>query len=228
MNLIQSILKEKAMKMMKLTLLLMYLTSSIIFGRVHIVLYDCSGSFLGKNSPSVLRTGALQKINELIQSINQQDTIIFMPIRENSTVSSLRQIIFTKDAEKRIFDKTAERNNSIRMKTFAKAVMNEINRDPSPRTDIVSALNFAGSIAKLSKDATIIILSDGDDNINGEMFNDLKGIKIYHLFVYTPSSTKINKLLEKWRTLYSKLGARFSVVQDAQSSLNYKINGEVK
>lgn len=214
------------MKIFTTLVLAMLVITNISFARVYVVLYDCSGSFLGENVPAVLRTGSLQKINEIIQSISQQDTLIFMPIRHNSTVSSLRQIVFTKDADKKIFDKTAERNNSIRMKAFASAVMNEINREPSPRTDIVSALNFAGSIAKLSKDATIIMLSDGDDNVNAEMFNDLKGIKVYHMFVYTPSSNKINKLLEKWRALYSKLGARFSVVLDAQSSLNYKINVE--
>lgn len=211
------------MKRTTIMILLFLFITCEAFGSIYIILFDCSGSFIGKNAPEILRTGALQKINELTLSMKEQDTLIFIPIRENSTISSLHQIVLFKESEKRIYDKTAERKNNLRMKNFARAILKEINQKPSDKTDIVSAINFAGSIAKLSNDATIIVLSDGDDNVNSSMFNNLKRIKIFHLFVYTPSSDKINNLLEKWENLYSKLGVDLLKVLDAQSSLNYNL-----
>lgn len=209
--------------MFRSIIILILLSASILFGRLHIVLFDCSGSFIGPTAPPILKESALEKLSQLIKIASYKDTIVFIPIRENSTVSSLRQVRFIKEEAQRTYDNAVDIRNQRLLKEFAKKVMTEVGRKPAEKTDIVSAVNYASSIARLSKEANIWIFSDGDDNVKGKMFLSLKGLKIFHLFIFSPNSKKIQSIIEKWKSLYSNLGVKSMTVLDAQTSINYDV-----
>lgn len=211
------------MKKLAYILSITVLMTTISFGRVHIILFDCSGSFIGPKVPEMLKNGSLIKINEIISNATNNDTIIFFAITSNSTVSSLNQIILVKAKAKTVFDPTINKKNEELIKDFVKRVLKEINKPFSNNTDIISAVNFAAAIAKNYRDATIYVFSDGQDNVNGKLFKRLDNISIYHLFIFDSNSTKQNQHLVKWEGLYKDLGAKPVVVNDAQASMTTNI-----
>lgn len=211
------------MKLIKKTFIILFLTCTIIQGAVRVIVFDCSGSFIGPNEPEILVRGSLLKINELIASATHNDTIIFFPIRENSTVSSLNQIMLVKEKATSVFDPSVKQKNSRHIKTFVKQVLDEINKPYAKRTDIITAINYASAIAKNYTEASIYVFSDGRDNINAELFKRLENISIFHLFIFDRNSGKQNKLISKWDELYKKLGAKSVHVYDAQASMTKKI-----
>jgi len=200
------------------------INSSISYARLIIVLFDNSGSFIGPNAPITIKINALKKLNEIVQIIDYKDTLIFIPIRGNSTESSLRQIRLIKEKASTIYDPIYRKKNLYRMKVFAQSVLKEINKPYSKKTDILSAINYAASISRLSHNSSIWCFSDGDDNVQAGLYNQLNGIKIYHLFIYSSKKNKTKYLIDRWKNIYRKMGAISAVILDAQSSINYNIN----
>ena len=211
------------MKKLAIIFSITVLMTTIAFGRVHIILFDCSGSFIGPNVPEMLKNGSLIKINEIISNATYNDTIIFFAITSNSTVSSLNQILLVKAKAKTVFDPTINKKNEELIKNFVKRVLKEINKPYSNHTDITSAVNYAAAIAKNYRDATVYNFSDGKDNISAKLFKRLDNISIYHLFIFDNNSTMQNRLLVKWERLYKELGAKSVVVKDAQASMTTNI-----
>lgn len=211
------------MKSTVIMILLVLFITCEVFGRVYIILFDCSGSFIGPYVPEALKNGSLKKINELVNDLAPGDTLIFFPIRENSTVSSLNQIVFKKEKAKSVFDPTVKEKNKKLIKEFVKHVLNEINKPPAKKTDIISAINFASAIAKNFNEATLYIMSDGNDNISSKLFKRLDNISIFHLFIFDSRSEKQNELLHKWQKIYTELGAKTVNVFDAQASLSINL-----
>jgi hypothetical protein len=209
--------------MTKKTLIMVVLFFQLLFADVKIILYDCSGSFIGPKVPKELKEGSLKKINEILNSSTDKDTIIFYPIRENSTVSSLNQLILIKDKAKTVFDPTIKEKNRRKTIAFAKQILEEINKPYAESTDIISAINAAASIGKNYSKATIYIFSDGQDNVNQKVFNKLTGLHIRHLFIFHLVASEQEKLLKKWSTIYKNLGAASIIVEDAQSSMSFNL-----
>lgn len=85
-----------------LMIVFVFVQTNLLIGKVHIILFYCSGSFIGKNAPEILRTGSLKIISQLINSATYKDTIIFFPIRNNSTLSSLEQTTLVKQRAKKV------------------------------------------------------------------------------------------------------------------------------
>jgi len=211
------------MKFLQKTITILFIAVSVVSAGVHVIVYDCSGSFIGPNEPEILLKGSLLKINELITSATHNDTIIFFPIRENSTISSLNQIMLVKEKAKTVFDPTVKQKNTRLIKSFVRGVLDEINKPYAKRTDIISAINFASAIAINYSEANIYIFSDGRDNVNAELFKRLDNISVFHLFIFHRNSTKQSKLINKWKELYKSLGAKVVKVYDAQASMTTNI-----
>jgi len=205
------------------TLFLILVISINSFGRVHIIIFDCSGSFLGPKTPEILKNGSLAKVNDLVNQATYIDTIIFFSIRGNSTVSSLNQTILVKAKAKTVFDPTIKKINSMLIKNFVKNIFKEVNRPYAIRTDIISAVNYASAIAKNYNEASIYIFSDGGDNVNAKLFKRLDKISVYHLFIFDSNSGSQNKLVKKWESLYNNLGAKSVIVEGAQASMTLNI-----
>jgi len=205
------------------TLALIILVTSLTIGKVHIVLFDCSASFIGQNVPEALKGGSLKKLNELVNNLAPGDTLIFFSIRENSTVSSLNQIILVKEKAKTVFDPAVNEKNKKLIKEFVKRVLKEINKPPAELTDIISAVNFATATARNYREASIYIFSDGRDNVNAKLFKRLDNISICHLFIFDNNSDRQNSILIKWQKIYKDLGAKTINVLDAQASFSFNI-----
>lgn len=211
------------MKFIQKTITILLIAVSVLSAKVHVIVYDCSGSFIGPNEPEILLKGSLLKINELITSATHNDTIIFFPIRENSTISSLNQIMLVKEKAKTVFDPTVKQKNARLIKSFVKGVLDEIKKPYAKQTDIISAINFASAIARNYREANIYIFSDGRDNVNAELFKRLDNISVSHLFIFHRNSANQNKLISKWKELYKSLGAKVVKVYDAQASTTTNI-----
>ncbi len=209
-----------------LTISLIILITNLTLGRVHIILFDCSGSFIGQNVPDALKNGSLKKISELINNMAPNDTLIFFSIRENSSLSSLNQVVLVKEKAKTVFDPTLNGRNNKLIQKFAKNVLSEINKPPAERTDLISAVNFASATARNYTEASIYIFSDGADNVKAKLFKRLDDISIYHLFIFDKSPDKQNGLLQKWQKIYKDLGAKTINVLDAQASFSFKIGNK--
>lgn len=192
------------------------------FAKMHVVLLDCTGSFIGKNAPSSLKIQALKKLSVIIDNLKDGDTLVFIPIRANGAISSLNQLSLVKARAKRVYDQQQKQINAQRVKAFVQAVLAEVNKPASGASDIITAVNYAASICRNSADAILWILSDGDDNVSAKMFSRLNGITVIHLFVFSNNSAKINSLVQSWEALYRKLGAKSVTVLDAPTSINYQ------
>ncbi len=211
------------MKFIQKTITILFIAISVVSAKVHVIVYDCSGSFIGLNEPEILLKGSLLKINELITAATHNDTIIFFPIRENSTISSLNQIMLVKEKAKTVFDPTVKTKNGRLIKSFVNGVLVEINKPYAKRTDIISAINFASAIAKNYREANIYIFSDGRDNVNAALFKRLDNISVFHLFIFHRNSAKQSELINKWNELYKSLGAKVVHIYDAQASMTTNI-----
>lgn len=191
---------------------------------LNIVVLDMTGSFIGKYAPPQLKEGALQKISEIIDAMNPNDTLLVLPLRENANFACMRQIIYVKPAKRQIYDNTAQINNAL-IQQFGQALRKELSIPAAGYTDLVGTINYAADIAVTEKPATLWVFSDGQDNIKNLMFHTLTGVSVRHLFIWATNQRTQAVLVDKWQRLYAHLGAASVICEDAQASLTYRIGG---